>query len=140
MMKIKMKTLVCGPNINGQPGQVLDVDPETANNLIGGGYAELVGLPPVVPSGAVGDQSESEQADEADHPDSDSDADAGELNLDQIDKLTVAKAIEALDSAKDDQVLLEVAAEHAQKAGVKAHAKKLLAQLLADSADGEDQQ
>ena len=44
-MKVELKTRMAGPKGNGAPGQVLDVDAETAKALIDGGFAEASGSP-----------------------------------------------------------------------------------------------
>lgn len=38
-MKIEMKTIYAGPKGNYKAGQVVDMDPEEARDLIDGGYA-----------------------------------------------------------------------------------------------------
>jgi len=38
-MKIKLNTILAGPNLSGQPGDIIDVAPKTGRELIAGGYA-----------------------------------------------------------------------------------------------------
>lgn len=41
-MKVRMKTLMCGPNGTYHPGGVVELPDETAQMLIAEGYADLV--------------------------------------------------------------------------------------------------
>lgn len=41
-MKVKLKTILAGPEFAGQPGQVLDLPGPTAADLVKGGYAEAM--------------------------------------------------------------------------------------------------
>ena len=41
-MRVKMISMMSGPEINVQPGQEVDVPEETAEQLINGGFAVLV--------------------------------------------------------------------------------------------------
>lgn len=41
-MKVQMKTIMCGPDGTGHPGQVVDVDDDRAIALVEGGYAEFI--------------------------------------------------------------------------------------------------
>lgn len=49
-MRIRLRTVLAGPDLAGQPGQVLDVDAARAHALLAGGFASLVDVlpPPVV--------------------------------------------------------------------------------------------
>ena len=44
-MRIRMRTLATGPKGNFYPGQVIDVNQETADGLLMGGFAESVDVP-----------------------------------------------------------------------------------------------
>jgi hypothetical protein len=48
-MKIRLKTLMAGPDGVFPPGSVIEVSPEEARALIAGGYAESVPRPAVAP-------------------------------------------------------------------------------------------
>ncbi len=48
-MKIKMKSRYSGPAGNHAPGEIFDVDPKEAKELISGGFAETVNVPPARP-------------------------------------------------------------------------------------------
>jgi hypothetical protein len=41
-MKIRLKTILAGPDFNGQPGEELNIPEEDAKLMIKGGYAEAV--------------------------------------------------------------------------------------------------
>ena len=41
-MKIRLKTILAGPTMTGQPGDVLELDEKEAKPLLKGGYAEEV--------------------------------------------------------------------------------------------------
>jgi len=45
-MKIRLKTLMAGPDGVFPPGSVIEVSPEEAQALIAGGYAERLERPP----------------------------------------------------------------------------------------------
>lgn len=42
-MKVKLRTLYCGPRGSFQPGQTVDFDEASAKELIAGGYGEAIG-------------------------------------------------------------------------------------------------
>lgn len=44
-MKVRMKSILAGPQRTAVPGQVIDVDDAHAADLIAGGYADDVALP-----------------------------------------------------------------------------------------------
>ena len=44
---------MAGPEINGRPGQVIDVSETLGNNLITGGYAELIERGPVIETAVI---------------------------------------------------------------------------------------
>ncbi len=41
-MKILMKTIMCGPQGNAHPGEVLDVEHDEVHPLVTGGFASVV--------------------------------------------------------------------------------------------------
>lgn len=49
-MRVKLRTILAGPGISGQPGEVIDVDDERGRGLVAGGYATLVPTTPPPPS------------------------------------------------------------------------------------------
>ena len=58
-MRIEMITQMAGPDGNASPGQIIDVDPQTAQALADGGYAVIVDnpakveQPPVIETAAM---------------------------------------------------------------------------------------
>ena len=44
MYKVKMKTLMMGPNIRVMPGEIIDVDDDLGRHLIKSGSAELINI------------------------------------------------------------------------------------------------
>jgi hypothetical protein len=52
-MRVKLKTLMCGPAGNFNIGQVADFDDFEAQALIDGGYADAVDFPPVAAPATV---------------------------------------------------------------------------------------
>lgn len=46
-MRIRMITSMAGPHSSAAPGQIIDVDEQTAKALTSGGYAFYVDKPPV---------------------------------------------------------------------------------------------
>lgn len=48
-MKIELKTILCGPDGNGSPGDKVDLPEDKARDLIRGGFAVAVKSEPVKP-------------------------------------------------------------------------------------------
>lgn len=46
MYKIKMKTLMMGPNIRVMPGEIINVDDDMGRHLIKSGSADLISITP----------------------------------------------------------------------------------------------
>ena len=46
MYKVKMKTLMMGPNIRVMPGEIIDVDDDMGRHLVKSGSAELIKIIP----------------------------------------------------------------------------------------------
>lgn len=46
-MKVKMRTIMAGPGVAAQPGEVIEVSSEVGASLVQGGYAEPVKEQPV---------------------------------------------------------------------------------------------
>jgi hypothetical protein len=42
MYKVKMKTIMMGPNIRAMPGDIIDVDNDMGRHLVKSGSAELI--------------------------------------------------------------------------------------------------
>lgn len=45
-MRLRMRTTAAGPHFSARSGQVVEVSDDLAEQLVDGGYAELVGDPP----------------------------------------------------------------------------------------------
>jgi hypothetical protein len=55
-MKVKLKTLMAGPEGVFQPGSVIDIDMDEADSLVAAGYAEPVDRPVEIASFEPGNQ------------------------------------------------------------------------------------
>lgn len=53
IMRVKMKSTMCGPGGNFNAGQIAEFDDEQAQALIDGGYAEVIDRPRVFETAAL---------------------------------------------------------------------------------------
>jgi hypothetical protein len=56
-VNVKMRTKLCGPGLQAEPGETIEVSAEIGKQLVDGGFAERVDSPKPAPQAAKADDS-----------------------------------------------------------------------------------